>query len=165
MHQLLAQIISLLKAYSFCDAVAWTSRANDTYFGHGRHAECVSITLSLLYPTIYHDTNDKEMDASLLRKAAQVLDRTLRDYAFMRWQFALLKRLFAPPMSAKSVIAAWRESKQSATKSREGAGYAAISQSAYRLYLNALLSEGFCDEFFIESTKLSHQNKGYEIAV
>merc|ERR1719334_769135 len=104
------------------------------------------------------------MDASLLRKAAQVLDHKLRDYAFMHWHLNLMKKLFVSPMSAQSVIAAWREAKQSASKSREGAGYAAISQSAIRLYLNALLGEGFCDEFFIEATKLSHQNKGYEIA-
>lgn len=39
-----------------------------------------------------------------------------------------------------------------------------ISQSAFKLYFNALLSQGLCDEFFIECTRLCHQNKGYEMS-
>jgi len=42
--------------------------------------------------------------------------------------------------------------------------YSNITQCAYRVYFEALLYEGYCDSFFIECTRLSHQNKGYEIS-
>merc|ERR1712087_1014434 len=134
----------------------------------------VPIAVSILYPTIYHNhevhsvvsaqsaqsngdqgssQSVQPQDQSLLRKSALALDAALRDYELMNWQLNLLLELHqSTPMTPQRVIAVWKRCH--GTDERRAQGPSAqsqevkrevLSQSAWRLFLEALLSESRCD--------------------
>eukprot|EP01084_Bolivina_argentea_P248445 415599_1 len=192
-NNIIVAIIQLLKKYSYISAIKWCIRANNIYYKNKKYQLFLPCAIQLLYPTIYHfdDKNIvKSPDLSLLRKSAHILDTKLRDYEFMKWQLNLLLKLNQCIKNQQydqvsiNIIRVWenamkyeikqdnndeydQETRNSVTLNIDAnlkKNYTVISQSAYRLYFNALLNEGYCDTFFIECTRLSHQNKGYEIS-
>ena len=184
-EDLMLRIILLLKQFSYLDALKWCIRCNEVYHSNNKHSLFLPIAVSVLFPTIYHFSDQiiKNPDPSLLRNSAIVLDAKFRDYDFLKWHFNFLLSMHeclqsvpSPNVSmAASIIDIWQNAQNETRKPSNAAmlnidenyekNYSVITQTEYRLYFNALLSEGRIDLFFIECTRLFHRNKGYEVSV
>eukprot|EP01084_Bolivina_argentea_P208648 355648_1 len=105
-ENMMIQIIELLGKYSYCDAIKWCLRANDVYQSKKEYHLFLPIAVRVLYPTIYHFAPNVSIDPSLVRKSAHILDRKLRDYDFLKWEFNLLYELHGTK-SATNIIKIW----------------------------------------------------------
>merc|ERR1712130_1097055 len=168
------------KEFCYCDAIKWCIRANKIYHAKKKHALFLPIAVSMLFPTIYHFAGygdavlAKKPEPSLLRTSAIALDAKLRDCEFLDWHFKFLLSMHevlqqttsGSESTAAAIIKIWpKQQQQMENDNLLRNDFVVITQSEYRLYFEALLSEGHIDKFFVECTRLFHRHKGYEVAV
>lgn len=154
------EIIHLLKIHSYINSLQWSIRLLDLYQKQNKFHLFSSISISFLYPTIYHGTlHSTANDPSLIRTTQYLLDTLFNDHKHIRWQLKLLLLLHDSIQkttdSSLNIIRIWDTY---VIKDEP------LSQVCYRLYFNALLKQGFLDTFFVECSKLVHKLKAYDFA-